>query len=251
MFKAIKILLLLAVIVLLAAFIYAKAGSIGPDTNYFNTHYRAKLDRYPLLRNILDLHYDGDARGDFLGPQYAKIVIEADAIEGVNVDTNFLDRLAKKIQNITGKPTSYFVSDTNITLYNLTNTDIASIARRYRNTVSGSGSASLYVLLADRKKDEPKLLGSTYEESGIVLYINSLQDFTKDSPSTLGNYVFSTALHEFGHQIGLDHNDNFACLMNSKAEVSDQARFDPYGVVTDFCDSEKLEIQQLKLQSQS
>jgi len=46
-------------------------------------------------------------------------------------------------------------------------------------------------------------------------------------------------LHEFGHQLGLGHNDRENCLMTAKAESNGEAQWNPRLVLTDFFDYEK------------
>lgn len=244
--RTVKILLLLVFILLCGAFIYAKSGSIGSEDDYFNTHYRLKLDRYAFMRQVLALHSYGDARADYLGTRYGKILIEVDILKGVDIDQNVLTRFTSKVSDITGKPTSYFISDTNLPYSNLNESDVSKIAGSYRNAFS-KDAANLYVLLADTSKEDGKQLGSTQEEYGIVLYDRAIRDFTADSSATYESYAFSTLLHEFGHQLGLEHNDQPGCLMNAKAETNDQPRLFADQVVTDFCPFEKQEIAAQKL----
>ncbi len=247
--RFLKGLLLVAFILLCGGFIYAKVGSLGAPDNYFNTHYRLQLDRYPVMRQVLGLHSYGDGRADYLGTRYGKITIEVDVLDGVMVDKDVLTRFVAKVQDITGKPTSYFISDTNLPYANPTNADVAHIVNFYRNTGSGD-SASLYLLLADTSKDNGKQLGSTYDEFGIVLYDQAVKDFTAGSFDTYESYSFSTLLHEFGHQLGLEHNDQTGCLMNAKAETSDQPKPFANLVITNFCQFEKQEIAAQKLLAQ-
>jgi hypothetical protein len=247
MFRFFKILFLLAIILVCGAFVYAKIASLGPEDNYFNTYYRGQVAVYPAMRKILGLHYDGDAKSDYLGSGYKKIFIEVDALNDIDPDTRLLDRFAAKVESITGKQVSYLVSNTEIPLTTLTDNQVASVVGKYKNAAVPPGEAGLYLLFAGSKKDEPKLLGATHQENSIILYQEALKEFTKDSSATFGNYAFSTLLHEFGHQLGLDHNDISGCLMNPKAENNDTARFNPGDIIIDFCELEMKELARLKL----
>jgi hypothetical protein len=238
--KAAIIIVLALVILLSFGFVYAKGQAQGPDNNYFNTHLRSWFDRSLVMRNVLGLHYDGDGRYDYLGGKYKKILIEVDIMSELSIRTDGLNLLVQKIQDVTGKPTSYVISDKNIQYArDLTIEGIAQIVASYRNHKNSKDTAMVYLLYASRDQANPQTLGITYQEYGIVLFGDELGDFIQDNASTLPLYEESTALHEFGHQLGLDHNDKDSCLMNQSAEESHVALEKPEDVVTDFCDFEK------------
>ena len=249
MYRTVKTVLLLLLIAACGLFIYAKSQSLGPDTNYFNTHFRPALDRNPLMRKILSLHNDGDALSDYLGSRYDKISIEVDITEGTEADRSVLDRFAQAVQAITGKQTSYLISDANLPFYNQNDDQIDSIARLYQN-VFPSNTATLYVLLMDTKRGQPLLLGQTYHEDGIVIFQQAVKNFAGGNSLIYENYDYSTLLHEFGHQIGLDHNNQEGCLMNPKADSSDRPSDYAFQIVTDFCPLEYGQINQLKASAQ-
>lgn len=238
--------LLILIIIFLALVIIIKVESVGPDTNYFNTHFRENLARVPFLRRFFKLDYDGDSRSDYLGNRFSKILIEVDAMQGENLDLELFDRLTKAVSQITGKQTDYIISNTDIPQSETTEEDAAKIQKQYQNAATEPNTASLYLLVLSRKKDEPKQIGSTLGNNAIILYAGSVEDFTERAAGSFRNYLFSTLLHEFGHQIGLGHNNEPGCLMNPKAEINDIARLNPDDVVTNFCPSELSEISSLK-----
>lgn len=238
--KFFTIFLLLAFIAVSGLYIILRVGFLGADDNYINLNFRQTAARYSFLRNVFALRYDGDARADYLGKKYNKIQIEADAMQGVKIDYSVLDRLAKKISEITGKPVSYYISEENIPYVSeVQDEDITAIVNNYRNSYSESGTATLYLLYAGSFKGDSKQIGLTYQESGLVVFADALGEFTKNSSLILPHYTYSTLLHEFGHQLGLGHNEQEGCLMTAKAESNDQAVWDPALIVTDFCEYEK------------
>ncbi len=237
--------LLLLVIVLSFGFVILKSWSRGPDENYFNRHWRVKFAAHPWLREVLGLHFDSDGKADYLGQRYQKILIEVDIMETLTAQVEGLEFLKQKIQEITGKETSYIISDRNI-LYDrsLTDEEIAGFVRQYRGYRNTGKVATLYLLYGSRKEGSPSLLGSTYQEYGIVLFEEELKSLTGDNQKLLARYEVSTALHEFGHQLGLAHNDNFRCLMNEAVETVQVAYQDPEDVIVDFCEYEKQQFKQ-------
>lgn len=237
--KAFIIVCLSAVIVLSFSFVSLKIMARGSDGNYFNTHWRYWFARVPVWRQILGLHYDGDGQADYLGGRYKNIVIEVDTMDGLEIDDETLRQVTASIQGVTKKPTSFISSDNKVAYFPAINyqqlQQTVKQNRQYKNTKK---TANIYLLLAGKKDGEPKLLGSTYQEYGIVIYIDALKNFAKDSPQTFNLYVLGTILHEFGHQIGLPHNSQQGCLMNEHAEAEHTAKSNPAEVVTDFCEYE-------------
>jgi predicted Zn-dependent protease len=241
--KFFVILGLLIIIVLSFGYVFLKIQAQGAEDDYFNQHWRAKFAEVPWLRHILALHNDGDARADYLGNRYQKILMEVDVMENLEPNLSALGLLTKRIAEATGKPTTYLVSDRNLPFQKEeTAEDLDKVVKRFRTYHDAGDLATLYLLYANQMANEPELLGKTYHEDGIVIFAGALENFTRDNPKTFANYEASTALHEFGHQIGLIHNQQPGCLMNEHAESSHVARENPEDVVVDFCILEKDEI---------
>lgn len=237
--KAATIIFLSAVIILSFSFVLLKILANSSDTNYFNTHWRYWFAHRAFLRQALNLHYDGDGRADYLGNRFQSILIEVDAMAGLNISDDILNVLAAKIHRATNKQTSFVYSNLGIPYQASVGPEqLKSITRRHR-TYRLKDAAVVYLLLASRKQDEPKVLGSTFQEDGIILYGDAIEEFTENSPPTFIPYAVGTALHEFGHQLGLPHNSEPDCLMNEHAEIDHTAETNPDEVVTDFCELEK------------
>jgi hypothetical protein len=232
--------LLIIVIFVNFVFIILRAQALGPENNFFNTRLREKFARVEFLRHVLGLHYDGDGKSDYLSHKYSKIFIEVDSMDGLQVPDASLKLLAEKISDITGKPTTYAVSNTHIPYVSvLTEGQISDTVNQNRNYKNHDDTAVLYLLYVSKVSDDVQEVGSSYEESGILLFDSVLVDFTSSNPSTFNNYVESTALHEFGHQLGLPHNNYSDCLMQASVDMGYNGYTTPAGVIVDFCDYEK------------
>ena len=153
--KLITILLLLLIIAVSFLFILAKIQAQGSEQNYFNSKWRAQAAAVPFFRQIFGLHWDGDARADYLGDKYEKIFVEVDLADGQTVELAALDLLKEKMSAATGKPVSYLISDR------------TAPRRNYRNE---SDTAAVYLRILDRDPESPDTLGKTFEEYGIILY---------------------------------------------------------------------------------
>lgn len=237
--KVAAIVFLLFVIVLSFSFVTLKILANGSDANYFNTHWRYWFARRPLLRQALNLHYDGDGRADYLGRRFKNIVIEVDGMSGLNIEDDVLRNVVRVINRLTNKQTSFVYSNLDIPYQSSVNKEqLKNITRQYRDYRT-KDAAVVHLLAASRKEDEPKVLGSTFQEDGIIIYQDAVKEFTEDSPDTFTPYVLGTILHEFGHQLGISHNSGPNCLMNEHAEIDHVAETNPEEVVTDFCEFEK------------
>ncbi len=230
---------LLLIIFFSFSFIILKLLANGAEDNFFNQKYRAQVAAHPVLRNIFDLRFDGDARADYLSSRYNKIFIEVDQMEGLEISQSALDLLETKIESITSKEVIIFRSDSIPYQANVDGEDVKQYVEAHRNYKYASDVAHLYLLYLSEFEDQADHLGSTYQEYGILLYDTALRNLTIGNPKTFDNYWSSTALHEFGHQLGLPHNEIKGCLMNEHAESGQVLRENPEDVIIDFCAYEK------------
>jgi predicted Zn-dependent protease with MMP-like domain len=244
--KALTVLLLLLIIFVSFSYIVLRISAQGSEDNFFNRNWREKFASHPIARKILGLHFDGDGKADYLSGRYSKIVIEVDWMKDHEIPYSALVLLKEKIEAITGKDVQILESDAIPYVENLEPKDVDDIVKKYRNVNFIKNSANLYLLYGSTYEGALDHLGSTYEEYGLMLFESALRNFTNENSDTLINYIASTALHEFGHQIGLPHNDIENCLLNEHAEQSHVARENPEDVVIDFCEYEKELIQELK-----
>ncbi|MGE5392568.1 MAG: matrixin family metalloprotease [Candidatus Saccharibacteria bacterium] len=232
--KRLAILVLSLFVIVLFAFIILRSASLGPEDNYFNARLRPVLASWPFSRKILALHYDGDARSDFLGKRYAGIQLEIDVMSGEELPQQGLDQAVKAIETVTGKPVSVRYSDNRIPYQGaLTDAGVAGLAKANRYA-HDPDSAFLYLLLASSRDSEVSNIGETQGEDGIIIFMDSLKSFLSRNPDLLPAYFSSTMLHEFGHQLGLPHNSEPGCLMNP--EVEGGASWEtPADVINYFC----------------
>ena len=240
-----KTFLLLIIILASSSFVYLKTQSLGPDDSTFNQTTRLVLAKRPWVRALLSLHKDGDARGEILGNTTSSITIEIVQPPGEKLSDSTIADFVKKVEAVTGKPTQVFNVDT-IQNGALRDIDMAQIVEKFRRHVS-PGQANIFVMYVDDFTTTTLEVGKTYKEYGIAVSNNRLAQLTKQFPSVLDQYQESTLLHEFGHQIGLDHNDQSGCVMNPEVEQPQSAlSFSAPSNPTDFCPLEKDQINAIK-----
>jgi len=239
-----KAFLLIIFIVLCGTFIYAKVASLGNPNSHFNRTTRFWLGQYQTARTVLGLHNDGDARGSYLKGT-SSITIEYVESSGSHLDRQALGQFVSKVKEYTGRPVNLYYNDT-ISNATLTPKDLAEIAKGSRHHVI-PGQPNLFIIYAldyDRPSGE---VGETYQEFGIVLSDSRLKEVTKNFSGSLPQYIESTLLHEFGHQLGLAHNEEPGCIMNTKVETpAITGGFTGDYTPTSFCPYELDQLQAIK-----
>lgn len=245
---SIKAGLLLGLIAILFAFIYLKVQVNGSPNSHFNQTTRFSLGRHPYARLILGLHDYGDARAEYLsgtGP----IKIEWFRPKLEDIDMTVLDRFAASVKEYTGRPTQVeYGGDISDTIVNK-NTDLE-VSRFFGQTV---GASTIYVFFSeDYTPKVDKELSTTLKESGILISLNAHREFLQSYSGKLSDYLLSSLLHEFGHQLGLEHNSDSDCLMYAHAGLDGQP-MEYYGQFTpkDFCPAEQQQIINMKLKYQT
>ncbi len=241
--KVITIIILIFIITVTSSYIFFKIEAQSLEGNYFNNNLRVSLGRYPVMRRVLGLHFDGDAKADYLGPRYGSIAIRVISMKGLSIDSGILKSLSEKIQKTTGKPTRYVLWDMEMPFAASSSVeDLRAYLKR--ETFSGSSKGvSLYLMVANELEGQSDQIGSTVQENGIALFDSSLLKYEHSDGEIFDQFAIGVLLHEFGHQIGLAHNDYPGCLMNPSIEFSDSNRVSE--IVDDFCQEERQEMSQM------
>jgi|SRR5579872_103428 len=245
--KAIVIGLLLLIIFGTAGFVTLRLSFSASRQNYFNLSWRYRFDRSQTLRNIFNLHDYGDARGDYLGLNDQNIALNVYEMSGMDIDAYVSSQIVARIAEVTNnKNVSYTVMRDDLPLFQaVSDNQINTITNQYADKSNQPGTAVLNLFIFSKKSDQPDLLGVTWKENGIIIFQNALKDFTQPFQQTFDNYELSTIVHEFGHQLGLEHNELPGCLMNPKAELNDNPQSNPEDIVTDFCQTELDQIRSI------
>jgi predicted Zn-dependent protease len=241
--KFITTFLLLILIGGIFSFIYLRVSSQSIENNFFNEKLRYKFARYPFFRKTLALHFDGDARFDYLSPKYDKITVKIITMDGLYLNNKIAESFVEKVQKTTGKNAEY-VYFKSIPFASSSSMENLRKQLEKNEQISSGDEAVLYVVLAGQNSEVANRLGSTLNENGVVFFGKTAESYMRnDNGDNFQNFATSLLLHEFGHQIGLPHNDDYGCLMNKNSDFRDD------GVIVDinkdFCESEKKEISEM------
>lgn len=236
--------LLVIVILVLGVFIYLKFQILGDPNTAFNQTTRYTLGHYAPVRSLLGMHSAGDAREWYLQGK-ATLSLEVVQAKGTRLDDKALNNFANEIGNYLGREVVIYDTEF-IRNGKLSDADIETIAKGSRHHLL-LGEPNMFVVYAEDFDRTGNEVGKTFNEYGIVLSDKALQDLTARHPEALTQYQQSTMLHEFGHLVGLEHNDMANCIMNVSVE-SPKLDFSFNGTYTplEFCDYELKQLDALK-----
>lgn len=234
---------LLILIVILGSFVYLTSAVRGNENSHFNQTTRYKLGQYGWVRALFSLHKNGDAKMQYLfgsGP----IVLEIVQATGVELHPESIDSLARSSSQLINRTVQIFNVDI-IKSGQLTDADIWTVVKEKRRHYL-PGQPNFFVIVADDYVGG-KEIGKTFQEFGAVISYNRLKEVTSNYSALLEQYLGSIILHEFGHQLGLNHNDGSNCIMNAKIENPDvMGIFDSIYTPKEFCEFEINQIKEIK-----
>ncbi len=237
--------MLVVLIAILGIFIYLKVQVAGDVNSNFNQTTRYTLGKYELVRRILGMHSYGDARNAFLNTGDGGIVIEVVQAKGSTISDEIFNQFIENIKTVTGKSVLLYNTEL-ISSKTLSDSDLEEVVSGYRRHAI-SGQANLFVIYANDFNRTGTEVAKTYKEFGIILSDKRLKEVTSQYPNAFKEYVESTLLHEFGHQLGMEHNDRNGCVMNEKVESpTSQGFFFGTFTQTQFCDFELKQLNEIK-----
>ncbi len=217
-----------------------QANSEREDT-WFNTHWRSGFAEHATLRWLFGLHRAGDRRAGYLhvpADEALTFVVVQDP--SITVPTSALASAAERLAELLGLPGGVAVANGGMLTASPAYTT-AQLRRLPRPSASSPGPV-LYVYVLTSSVDAPSNLGSTIRDNGIALFMAELASLANRNPATLEPLIISTVLHEAGHQLGLAHMDDAACIMAPSVEQPAAEPLAGANIPVDFCPSERAQI---------
>ena len=239
-----KKIFLILIIAASGAFIYLKIQTLTDDSSAFNQTTRYELGKRGWVRTILGLHKDGDARLEYLQGT-TPLIVEVVQSKSAALPDEALSNFVAKVSEYTGR---------NVIVYNVDTIDNAKVTmEKIPEIVENNrrhlvlGEPNLFIIFAEDFDGEDSEVARTVEEYGMILSSSKLRELTSAFSPAFPQYVESTLLHEFGHQIGLPHNERPECIMNSSVESPLGAlSFSLPTTPTRFCPFELNQLQEIK-----
>lgn len=230
---------LLIVIICAFSFSFLRyQANAGDDRSWFNTHWRVRTAAHPSMRWALGLHQAGDGRSDYLSPERTEgFPVRVFADPAVAVPGGSIAAALPEMASLLGDGGFDLVAPVvlNATRESYTSADFRSLAARASKMDSIQTPLDIFILTKDAASATQ--LGSTVREHGIVVFMGSIQELTSE-PNAQVALVTSTILHEFGHQVGLDHLDDASCIMTAVVEQPTSTAWAPQTVPTHYCAEE-------------
>jgi predicted Zn-dependent protease len=152
-------------------------------------------------------------------PPILSLVIHAEP--GRQLSDNVKKQLVQSLTKITNKPNGVQGVDGAVVSFATdaySREQIRALANQEKFLQDINNSATLHIFLLSKFTDTPTNIGMTVREDGVVVFMDTITDLTKSNPASVDAYVLSTILHEFGHQLGLDHVESLNCIMQSTVE---------------------------------
>ncbi len=248
-----RLLTLLLIIVIIVSFGFVGirySANADEQDNWFNNEHRESFARYKYLRDVLGLHWDGDAKADYLlNRKYTKLRIEVDRYDGCVISANAISTFVSVIEPIIDKPGEIKITmnDTiSLGFESYDSEQIRALTDRYKSFSTRGDEAVLYILCLNKYFEAPSNIGHTVFEDGIVIFWETITELVQGNQDVIDSYVISTLLHEFGHQLGVDHVDNEQCIMAASVESPAPVDGAVSRAATEYCDEELEEIQKVK-----
>ncbi len=217
---------IICLFILILSFIFI---ALKIRNNFFDHNYRHFFTQSPFVRKILNLHDYGDAQSDYLGnKKFPKLLIEIDSLNGYELSKETLEGLKERLQEICQKPSGVEIKEDD-TIYesqeNFSVSEVRDLEKTFRDYYTESGQAVLYILVLTTSKEKPTSVGTTFSETGIVVFKKTIED-TSNLIEYQREMEESTIYHEFGHLLGLEHSKQGVMaekveVVNSKISESD------------------------------
>lgn len=248
-----KLLILLLSIIIIVSFGFVGirySANADEQDNWFNDEYRESFSHYKYLRDVLGLHWDGDAKADYLlNRKYTKLRIEVDRYDECSISANAISSFVSVIEPIIDKPGEIKITMNDTIPLGFESYDseqIRALTGRYKGFSTRGDEAVLYILCLNKYSETPSNIGLTVFEDGIVLFWETISELVQDNREMTDSYVISTLLHEFGHQLGVDHVENEQCIMAASVENPKLVDGVVFRASTEYCEEELEEIQKVK-----
>src|SRR5581483_677174 len=125
-------------------------------------------------------------------------------MQNLSVDPKIIYDLATKIEKVTNKKTEVIFDPPIAYQAQIDPASLDAIANQ-RIYFPKQGQAALFIMILSANSTDAHDIGLTYKEDGLIVYANTIKNLAPQNHQVLNDYVYSTLLHEFGHQLGLMH----------------------------------------------
>lgn len=137
----------------------------------------------------------------YLRPVTARIVIEVDQVEGVEISQSSLSHLQRVLSSVADKPVNVETSTIPSDRSDYAPEDLRALEEKHRDTFTEGDTASMYVLAADGAFREHRgVIGVAFSGSSFALFLEEINSRNLGDTAAVERAVL---VHETGHLLAL------------------------------------------------
>ena len=181
------------------------------------TAVRNILIKYPKIVELINLNQPGDYRYYYKNLDNPIEIFVAHTDGNVVNDnlknwlTSMVDATLKQPTMVTVDPNPLPFGKNSVSLTDLNTMRIEAISRSGKNT-------NLYIIYTSSYMPQPSIAGIVAHRDTIFIFKQNLESLVSQ-PQQLNDIEQSTIMHEWGHLLGLEHNDLPNCLMSATSDI--------------------------------
>lgn len=227
---------LLILLILVSAGLLIYGLHVGGPDNPINQAIRDHVLKSSFTRTIMALNEPGDFRYQYLRTQNGVVTIEVDIAPGITPGKDLETWLKGMIKDTTGKTVSITQShDGNIPAKSeFSYTELITYAKKSRDPLISSQPSYLHILYLPRSSNDPTNAGMVLSAADIFIFKDVINELS-DRENIRARIEQSTIMHEWGHLLGLEHNDQTNCLMSETVEVYPERKYQAAAIPTAYC----------------
>lgn len=207
---------------------FSPSNPIGQDLKKF-------MIKYPSIVRTVNLNEPGDNRYAYVRTSQP-LIVNLFFDQENPADTNIKSWIAQMVKETTGREV---VCNENPITIDLSLTDLNQI----RSQIPSSPGA-LHIIWLNTYQKKPSYAGVTINRDTIFLFKTTMTQLVR-TPAEVAGLEQSTLKHEWGHLLGLEHNELPGCLMYTVVEV-EGALLAKNEFPTDYCWNELDELAALR-----
>jgi hypothetical protein len=215
--KYFKIFLELVLLFLLIFFLLVFYLIRFKSTTYYGKKLRVEILHHNYLTSLLNLNQPGDARFLYLKSSRDNLRVEVNYLPRQKPDNEVDGWIKKMILGTTGKNVDIEISEDLFDDAKISYSD--DDLNNIRNKLSSRfAPLKLNIVYLTKYKETPSLVGLTLHRDTLFIFKENLNSLSEDE-IIQKKLEESTLMHEWGHLLGLEHEDDINCIMAEQVDV--------------------------------
>lgn len=197
---------------------------------------RPLLIQYDFARYGFFLNSYGDLRYEYLSPDTKEVLIEVDYQRGQDPDFIMEAKLREMMQKLLGKGVDIRINEEEkiANFSSFSDEGVDKILKTTRDYKPSPEQIYLHIVYLSRSEADPGNAGWSVGADEIVIFKGAISSMT-ERRDIIQRLEESTVKHEFGHLLGIGHNDRENCVMSAVVEVKGNYKYQDENIPTEFC----------------